>query len=705
MQNSETTAEKMARIAKAEEAKKDASDNASENKTNTPQSLNSVLEAAKKDVSENAKKEGNISEVEEILKSIAWLEKGKGKDFATPGMIAREKRKMRDLIRDGKVDSLEAELLMQDAKKTKLEGKLGMFAGRIAEKNREFKKNSWFYRNIISIPEYDKKWKTWLHRGAKTMTIGAGAGVLGAGLGAALGGAALIGGGYSLARLGASALAGAGAGAIHERATRKQVLEDKQRYKEMLDSGYSETRKKLGEKGIRLSGEEFNQLRNLRKQKELSQDDLKLRNSLEEKYREYQKIRSNQYDRSRDNYQELVMRRRAKNEKNRALWAGAAGFAVGFGSSYMIPRAEVIDIINDIDNTPVTPTPEVIIPKTETVSGDIFINKGEGITDAFLRQLQHNPELRDHLGITGEPTGKDAFVVAKQLGYIGENGEVRVNWGKGAGYELKLDNGRLISHEHYGGHIDETTGNYVGGQIKESHDTTSSYFEGRNIEDRSTPENYEYLHNTQKIEQSHTPSTVTHSEEVVPEAVYSNTSTQENITVEPLFETTGTTVNETVPYVDENPEAIYSSTETTTNDTYEHVEQQQLPYDGRGKTNAEIRRELRELYRKNEITKYEHRELKRFWLRDGKTWGGKNKGLFAGLAATLTIGADIIEDGKLDGFGIFDGNNGGGGTTIPEGGPGHNPSGGGIDNNGQTNPNTGGSGNTNTGGGPGHSGN
>lgn len=129
----------------------------------------------------------------------------------------------------------------------------------------------------------------------------------------------------------------------------------------------------------------------------------------------------------------------------------------------------------------------------QNISKDIFINKGEGITHALLRQLHANADLRETFGIEGNATGSDAARIAKEFGYINEDGsEVRVYMGQGAGYELTFDEqGNPIVREYKGGEIKDDF--YEGGEKIERH-MKGSPFEGNNIEE------YEYLHTKKGLE-------------------------------------------------------------------------------------------------------------------------------------------------------------------------------------------------------------
>ncbi len=111
-----------------------------------------------------------------------------------------------------------------------------------------------------------------------------------------------------------------------------------------------------------------------------------------------------------------------------------------------------------------------------------IIQKGEGITHAYLRQLQESQELCDALGIKGAPTGADAARLAMQHGYINPDGsDVRVFHGQGAAYDLELVDGKV--------EVIESKNNLISGS------SSSEIMErngiGRNFE--SNLESYEYI--------------------------------------------------------------------------------------------------------------------------------------------------------------------------------------------------------------------
>jgi hypothetical protein len=529
-----------------------------------------TLESQKKEESNLevvSREDDYVGQVDSIRKSIAWM---KESSFSTPSMIAREERKLQNLIENRKIDSLEAELIKEDSKKGNIEKALGSYNQKVIEKFRNYKENTRAGKSFVEYTEKmnsGKPWQRFAKRALVAGVFGAVGGAIGivAGAGLATAGVAgLAGAGFSVTRMAASVGAGSITGLAHKALTKKGVQENTDRYTSMYDT---EIDTKLTEKlevdhivdGRKLDArnrEYLNELREKRNNPEklLTKKENEALNAMENIRKEH----TLSYLRSKDNYKELINRVRTQNERNNAIASSIAGLVVGLGSGVSGLRAETIDsivgggtVIQNLEN----PLPEGIVevqqdiepavttviedvdggtldeilitaksdgipsltsegvkfqnldltsgilsselvqntieivgekPSAEIISGDIFIKKGEGITHAFLRQLEANQELRDHL-----PSGADAFSVAKELGYIGENDEVRVNFGKGAGYELKLEDGKLICVEHLGGSVN-SDGNYVGGEIHETH-ASGQPFEGKGIEDRSTSQNYEYI--------------------------------------------------------------------------------------------------------------------------------------------------------------------------------------------------------------------
>jgi len=113
---------------------------------------------------------------------------------------------------------------------------------------------------------------------------------------------------------------------------------------------------------------------------------------------------------------------------------------------------------------------------------DIKIGEGEGITDAFKRQIENSPELKEYFNLGENPTQRELInasaKAATETGYISDTQEVRVYLDKNAGYELSIKDGKLVSQEYEG--ITEKDGIYTG-EKKELH-ISGEEFEGEDIE-------------------------------------------------------------------------------------------------------------------------------------------------------------------------------------------------------------------------------
>lgn len=111
------------------------------------------------------------------------------------------------------------------------------------------------------------------------------------------------------------------------------------------------------------------------------------------------------------------------------------------------------DVPRDNDSIPKpiphpTPTPE-----THTLNPDAIIHKGEGIENAFIRQIEHNTEMAKSLGWDEKENlhhfaQHEAHALAIKEGYVDANGnEIRVNVADKVGYEIKMENGHATVFE------------------------------------------------------------------------------------------------------------------------------------------------------------------------------------------------------------------------------------------------------------------
>jgi hypothetical protein len=402
-----------------------------------------------------------------------------------------------------KVTILEQKLAEQEKKASPFMKKMGLF-GRHLSKLKEGKNGKTWYGKLVELQnkggKYEKLGKKVLLGAGIAAVVGGIGGVAGAGIGAMM----------ATQRILASAAAGAGASFLHKKITQKEVEKDLSRYKGLRNEELTNKKSQLENLNVRLTGDEFKKLRSLRQENKGSDKKTQELQDLEDRYEKFNQQRKTRFSETKKNYHELIHRRELKNDKNNKLWAAGAGLVTGLGLRY---GEDILGLINSDESisvnqetTPImtesvqeTPESKLIIPTPEKIespiSADAFINKGEGITHALKRQLEDNPDIAKKLGIEGKATGSDLARIAKEFGYIKDDGsDVRVFMGKGAVYELTLDDaGKPIMKEHFGGRIEGDT--YVGGTSKEIH-TRGTNFEGSHHEGigKGTGE-YEYLPN------------------------------------------------------------------------------------------------------------------------------------------------------------------------------------------------------------------
>jgi hypothetical protein len=96
------------------------------------------------------------------------------------------------------------------------------------------------------------------------------------------------------------------------------------------------------------------------------------------------------------------------------------------------------------------PTPTL---ETHTLNPDAIIHKGEGIENAFIRQIEHNTEMAKSLGWDEKENlhhfaQNEAHALAIKEGYVDTNGnEIRINVADKVGYEIKMENGHATVFE------------------------------------------------------------------------------------------------------------------------------------------------------------------------------------------------------------------------------------------------------------------
>ena len=653
--------------------------------------------AAKEQEKLRKSKESNqLSKGQQILAEIDALKKD---PYSSPSMITRAEGKMRRMIASGEIDSLEAEILIQDAGKGKVEKNLGIFAGKLSEMNRKYLKNT-TYGRVMEWSRTGNKYQKFAKRVLVSGGIGAVVGLAGSAIGTAAvtaGAATLVGAGYSAARAGFSAIAGGAAGEIHKIATKKGLNADLESIKNKRDQELLTKKATFTESGARLNGQELLRLRSLRslsKKQALGNFELAQLQALESRYTAYEKVRNTQFDRTRDNYKELVSRRNNKNDKNRMYVAGAAGLLTGITAGVMGGRDLVEAGISGDPKIPVQELDEVVIkgsPKNPFIDGvpqnpDLVefteptfddvphmakVANGDGISQILKRQLDANPELAAKFGIkTGSPAEYSELM--ERLGYKSGNMEVRL---KGGDLHIGRDaymvgtnmDGDPVVYEFKNGATHPVEHQCVGGEQLEGSFGNNDQLESN-----------EYLFDATKVQSAENTYTQpdTYTQNNFDQNLFENdqpgTSTQNNFD-QSLFEDAQPSAENTPAggvdqsvfgQASENTPASDIETGTEPSPTVADDTPETPP-----KTQAELRHERimeRKRLRQERIVAREQARIER--LRSGrKTWLGRNWGFLAAGAAVI---ADVAEDGKLDAFGIFDRPRGGGiitgePTTIP----------------------------------------
>lgn len=349
----------------------------------------------------------------------------------------------------------------------------------------------------------------WMNKGNQTQRIFKRIVVSGT-LGALTGGVSF---GITAARVIGSAAAGAGAGLAHKWYTNKNFDKNLNRNQENLkESYYREVSFKQGNEYTVLNPktnktfsirdrENLTSLRSKREQGTITKGEASQLAMLETT----RKSVAEDLLKSRSEYfaykERLKDKLIQKNERNNQMVSAAAGLVTGLSMRFgpelwdsLTNHPDIPESVPTVTPTPEpvpTPIPEVVpdpIVTEHVVSGDAFINKGEGITHALARQINASPELQAAFGLDGPANGQELAAIARKLGYINEDGsDIRVTMGHGAAYELRIDpkTGEPFVMEYKGGELEE--GNYVGGEEVEKH------MQGDNFEAKAR-DSYEYVH-------------------------------------------------------------------------------------------------------------------------------------------------------------------------------------------------------------------
>lgn len=417
-------------------------------------------------------------------------------------------KKVDDILSESKQpkESLAEELDRQKNKKSLLENTfkgMGKHLGNLKESL--VAKNPKLKNAFEVVGTKTGQFNRWMNNGnqaerfAKRVLI---SGSLGLAAGLLTGGAGTVAA-LAMARGAGSFVGGAGAGLLHKKITARNFEKLKGRYhdevKNKQNAEYQVTNPEADTTLNIRDRKEIRELRTKRAQGTITDHEKLQLEALEQARSSVAKSLLN----SRNNYRELHQKLLNKNERNNRLVSIAGGILGGLSMRAAL-TPELWDSLTNHPDVPenvpkVTPTPEPIpepVPEVipdpivteHIVSGDAFINKGEGITHALARQINASPELQAAFGLDGPANGQELAEIAKKLGYINEDGsDVRVMMGHGAAYELRIDpnTGEPFVMEYKGGELEG--GNYVGGEEVEKH------MQGENFEAKAR-DSYEYIH-------------------------------------------------------------------------------------------------------------------------------------------------------------------------------------------------------------------
>lgn len=479
----------------------------------------------------------DIDEVDRLRKEIADMEKN---GYGSPSMIAKQKRHLEHLISKRTVDSLEMELIKEDAKKGKIDKALDLYGGKVIEKFRDYKENTKVGRAFV-------KWTNWMNKGGKMgrftkrVLLGAGVGaIIGVAASGGLAAAGVVGAGFTGARIIGSTLASGVASLTHKALTKKGLEQKVDGYASMYNK---EIDTKLTDKlelvdkvsGQRIDARDRKYLNELREkrdnpEKSLTQKEAAALEAMERIRLEH----ARSYDRSKDNYRELVNRVRTKNERNNLIVSVLTGITVGVGSNiasnFYGLRGDAIEaIVNPDIQTPVSTiinegdvitinegdtiinqagesldpdsvpedTPietieldEVVIESTPNIesSGPISIESGDGYTHIIKKAFEVNPELFEKFNVGENMSASESFEIAKKIGIVNPDGtsEFRLyNTNGTIEFELKEGELTLIERNASGkelGHFIENKGYFN----PEGRKTEINYLKDFTVENKSS---------------------------------------------------------------------------------------------------------------------------------------------------------------------------------------------------------------------------
>ncbi len=468
---------------------------------------------------------GEISKEDYEKKYDAWraiYDKNKNSEkLSSSENIAKEKELPAEISEALDKAPKKEKTLEQEFEKSTKKGSFGKALVALAERNNKLKeKYSWYGKSSKIGSKIMEKWSNLM--GSKTnnkytklakrvvfaAAVGAGAGAL-----AGTGGLLLVGG-LAVKRVLMSAGAGALAGTIHEKATRKGLEKKEKDYSKKLQESLKSKKELAKVSGERLSASEAKELADLHKAEQedtLNETQKQKLSSLREKHSVY----INDLKKSRKQRKQLLEIARAKNVRNRALWAGAAGLitsmSLRFGPEIWdkitsidldsVPKAELpngevdvnpegtVDgkefgpqldqgtetqepgIPYDFNQGGISEVQETVVSEAEKIDipDNAYTQKGDGITQILKRQFESDLELAEKFGMKNATAG-DYAKFAERYGYLNDDFEVRLKLQEGMAY-VPVENaeGDLVIREFKNGEMFERKCDF-------------SEFEGENID-------------------------------------------------------------------------------------------------------------------------------------------------------------------------------------------------------------------------------
>lgn len=170
---------------------------------------------------------------------------------------------------------------------------------------------------------------------------------------------------------------------------------------------------------------------------------------------------------------ELIEKKSNKDKFYRNMKKGVWALAIGTATIEMSGALQ--DLRDHHQPHEYVPRDHDPIPKTEhhhttptheihTVNPDAIVHEGEGIENAFIRQIEHNTEMAKSLGWDGKENlhhfaQREAHELSIKEGYVDTNGnEIRVSVADKVAYEIKIENGHAtVFEKSLDGKLTDTT--------------------------------------------------------------------------------------------------------------------------------------------------------------------------------------------------------------------------------------------------------